>query len=508
MEIHLNGERVEALEGARIRDLLPDRDPHCSVAVIRPLAVSSAQTRHFRITTTVGELVVEITGALPGFAPDAPDALDHLRLHWLDRYAAAFGPFPSGILPDKAAYRYERGDVILGCGGYDPARSYLIFAKMRHSADHGAPVGGGVVGRVVSGRSILDRWNQGDRFVSVERMLSSESGSESFTTRDDSLPLEDGMHIVTGIEAVVSGCETDTIDIRAAKSAEHFLAAMKDGHFVVGRAGSTHILDSRMIPTPVPPELIAARREGSITVRTEGRSSGGVYISTSDMTGSSAHTVVGRINRGLELIGLAQEGDVLCIRVEPERFDLVGLSLEDARAVAERRHVALTIDKTEGSRVVVEQKPATTLEVLAAGAATLSTRSLEDVIAIRLDDAHAPITTAIFREITGLKTHSVGKLPLFFQFEDVYLFKPSMATGVGIIPENTPDEEVPALSLAMTNDSRKGAGMVGVRTTSNSEFGPTSEPFTGTNIIGTVLDAEKLKPLKQGTMVFIREVRN
>ena len=32
--------------------------------------------------------------------------------------------------------------------------------------------------------------------------------------------------------------------------------------------------------------------------------------------------------------------------------------------------------------------------------------------------------------------------------------------------------------------------MVGVRTVAGAEFGPTSEPFTGTNIIGKVLDRE------------------
>jgi len=66
---------------------------------------------------------------------------------------------------------------------------------------------------------------------------------------------------------------------------------------------------------------------------------------------------------------------------------------------------------------------------------------------------------------------------------------------------------VPAFILAMTNDSRRGVGMVGVRTTSNAEFGPTSEPLTGTNIIGKVLDTEKLAGLREGSTVYVREVK-
>jgi UPF0288 family protein (methanogenesis marker protein 3) len=79
-------------------------------------------------------------------------------------------------------------------------------------------------------------------------------------------------------------------------------------------------------------------------------------------------------------------------------------------------------------------------------------------------------------------------------------------TGVNIIPENTPATEVAAASLAITNDSRKGSGMVGVRLSKNREFGPTSEPFEGTNIIGRVLDTGKLKNFKEREKVFIREV--
>ncbi len=66
---------------------------------------------------------------------------------------------------------------------------------------------------------------------------------------------------------------------------------------------------------------------------------------------------------------------------------------------------------------------------------------------------------------------------------------------------------VPAHALGMTNDSRKGTGMIGVRINEHTEFGPTAEPFDATNIIGTVLQPEKLAGLKDGSPVFIREVK-
>ncbi|MDD5419090.1 MAG: methanogenesis marker 3 protein, partial [Methanomicrobiaceae archaeon] len=297
------------------------------------------------------------------------------------------------------------------------------------------------------------------------------------------------------------------IDVGTAASTEHLLRTLQDGRFVVGRASSTHIRDERRIRTEVPAEYPGSRLAGSVTVRATGRSAGGIYIYTTDLPGSPVHTVVARVTGGVELAALAQEGDLLCIEIEPERFDVVGLPVQEATAAAHERGIELAVDVGADDRVVVDQKPATTLEVLEGGRATLGTKSLEEVIDIRLDDERAPLTCAVFREITGLLEHAVGRIPFFFRFEDVYLFKPSIARGTSINPENTPSGEVPPFTLAMTNDSRKGSGMVGVRTTSSTEFGPTSEPFSGTNIIGSVLHPEKLARLKEGRMVYIREVR-
>jgi UPF0288 family protein (methanogenesis marker protein 3) len=98
-------------------------------------------------------------------------------------------------------------------------------------------------------------------------------------------------------------------------------------------------------------------------------------------------------------------------------------------------------------------------------------------------------------------------LPVFMKFEDVILFRPEIPAGIKLNPENSPVDEAPAAGLAITNDSRKNAGLVGVRLSANREFGPTSEPFDGTNLIGRVIDTGKLKKVKERENVYIREVR-
>ena len=508
MEIHLDGERIEVPAGARLGDILPGRDVRCSVAVILPtLEEDAAESQEVRFVTSAGDMVVEM--ADPGVVSRLfrPGLAERLRLHWQDRYAAAFGPFESGVRPAREPGRYERGDVILGCGGYDPTQSYLIFARMRHTADYGAPADGGVIGRVVTGRGLLDRIAEGDRIIEVERIFRHADRSHAVITHDAAFQLEDGMQVISYVEGEVLGFGGDGIDTRVARSVEHFLLSVQSGRFLVDRSSSTHIADAHLVPTKVPAEFSGPRLEGTITVRTAGKSSGAVYIYTQGVSASPAHTVVGRVVHGIELVRFAGEGDLLAIRVEPEQFDLVGFTLAGAEEFVARRGVSLTADAAEGDRVVVGQTPATTLEVLAAGAVRVATEPSDHVISITLDEAAAPRSVTIFREVTGLKHHAVGKMPLVFRFEDVSLFKPKIGKGVGIIPENTPAGEVPAFTLAMTNDSRRGAGMVGIRTTPNAEFGPTAEPLTGSNVIGKVLDAGNLAGMREGTTVYVREVK-
>jgi putative methanogenesis marker protein 3 len=437
-----------------------------------------------------------------------PSLGDGIALHWSDRYAAAFGPFPQQFSPARRAFLYDRGDVILGCGGYDPARSYLIFAKMRHSSDLGAPEQGGVLGRVVSGRGVIDRWTTGDRITGVAPVISWADTTQSFTTRDMTTPLEEGMQVVTHVVIHADGYKEGDIATGSAASVEKMLLALKDRHFIVGMSASTYIQDPRSAGTDVPEENTAGRREGSVTLRTRGKSRGSVYIYTTDIPSIPSHTVTGQVVHGIELAKLARQGDALCVGVLPDRFDLIGLPLDEAIPIAESRGIGLKYEKKPGAQLVVDQDPATTLECLAARSATLSIISRDRVIDIRLDDTHAPRSCEIFRRISGLDLHAVGKIPFLFNFEEVFLFKPPIPHGMRIDPENAPREVAPAGTLAITNDSRKGAGLVGVRLSENREFGPTSEPFEGTNLIGWVIDTEKLKGLKENETVYIREVVN
>lgn len=506
--INLDGEKLETGPDSTLASILSGHEPGCCVAIIRPAVKEQAKTSSLAITTTAGILTIEVQGQAASFL-ESPGIIEQLRLHWTDRYASAFGPFPSGIRPERKPHLYDRGDVILGCGGYEPARSYLIFSRVRHSADHGAGECGGIVGTIVSGRAVLDRFASGDRITKIEPVVSWADTSRSFTTTDMSLALEDGMQIVTRMKIMAQGYTLDKITTEAAGSVEHMLLALQSGKYTVGRATSTHILDPRLAGTEdVPKEFRRPRREGTVTVRATGKTAGGVYIYRADVPSSLVHSVTGQVVQGIELAKLAREHDIFAVSVEPARIDLLGLPFSKAQEICTARGVSLSSDKQDAGRIVVSQEPGTTLDVLAEGAVKVTTAPLEKVIDIMLDDKTAPLSCDVFRRVTGLNQHDAGMMPVFFKFDDVVLFKPEIPAGLKLNPENTPKDEAPAAALAITNDSRKGTGLVGVRLSASKEFGPTSEPFEGTNIIGRVIDTDKLKKVREKETVYIREVRS
>jgi putative methanogenesis marker protein 3 len=505
--IHLDGKRVDITEGTTLGSILSHHPAGLSVGIVRPSTQEQARTGNLTVTTSAGEVTIEIVAKNYDFL-ESSEIVQKLAFHWGDRYAAAFGPFPSSVHPSRKPNLYERGDVILGCGGYEPARSYLIFSKTRHSADHGADESGGIFGKVVSGKAVLDRWTTGDRITRIEPVVSWADTSRSFTTTDMDLIIEEGMQITTHLNVIAQGYAGERISTEASGSVEHMLLALKSGKFKVNRATSTHILDSSLTGSAgIGAEFRHPRREGTVTVRTSGKLEGGIYIYRDDVPSSLVHNVAGQVIHGIELVKLAQEGDILAVSIQPQRIDLLGLSLAKAREISKEQDILMNIDSEEGERIVVSQEPGNTLDVLKEGTVTVTTAPLERVIDIKLDDEKAPISCDVFRRITGLKEHDAGMMPVFFKYDDVVLFKSPIPPGIKINPENTPKDEVPAAALAITNDSRKGAGLVGVRLSANKEFGPTSEPFEGTNIIGYIIDTEKMKNVKEKEITYIREVK-
>lgn len=517
ISILLNGETADVPKGTILKNLLPDHPANCGVVVLHAAkpgddaAKPSRETSHLRFVTTAGDIVMEL---LPGVVLPVPtgDVADtNLRVHWEDKYAAAFGPFHADFIPDHTSYRYDRGVVSLGCGGYDAETSYLMFSRVQHMADHGAAAGGAILGTAISGRGIMNRWRNGDRITRIERVFSLIDKTDATVTTDLSFEVEAGMQIFSEVLIRAEGYHDDhtEIDTSCTDSVEHLLFTLRKSEFLIDRTASAYIRDHVEGKLAVPMELQKLRREGTVTIRTSGKGSGAMYIYATDVPSNQYHTRAGTVTRGIELARFAGAGAKLSVKVVPDQLDLRGLPLGVAVSRAKARGLRVLADNRDvNGRVVINQNPATTLEILKEGKVALTTVALDDVIDITLDYDRAPKTVDLFRRVTGLKVYAIGTMPFFYNIdEEMYLFRPDFDSDANIIPENVPICQVLPYALAITNDARKSCGMTGVRTITNKEYGPTGEPFEGTNIIGTIVDTHKLPLIKEGATVFIREVK-
>ena len=129
------------------------------------------------------------------------------------------------------------------------------------------------------------------------------------------------------------------------------------------------------------------------------------------------------------------------------------------------------------------------------------------LVSVELYDDLAPKTLDFFRHAIDLQFKPVGALPIMMTYENTYIFKAEKAAEKykEILPENVPQGKVAAGELGVTNQAAKRHGMVGVKLEDDDLFGPTGEKFTSTNIIGRILEPEKLKGMKDGDIMYVIE---
>lgn len=504
--VQVNDKKVRLPAGSKISDALAAAGyKHFENTVIGIIAGREEARKEvateFRIITTRGELKIELTGdALKPVWLESYSRFIGSKAKWMTGQAIAFGPAESGVSAGKSDSEHARWDVSFGTGGYDAKSTYLIISKVDHSSDYGVRGGGGFA-RVISGRSVLSSLGNDDVIKSIEPVIKLEVFANKQVTTDVSIPLEEGMEIYTEAEVEMVP--------KAKDGAEHFYAAVKSGSFKVDFAASSFISTDAMLGDACPYENLAARSEGTVSVRTSGSGRGRIYISKTDMTSNIYHSIVGRVTKGLELIRITSPGQHIAIKTTPRRMSMMGYSFEVAGKLLDQAGIKYEKAGYQGEdSVIVDQEPRTTMEIFSSGKVKLIGLKRENLIEIKLYEDKAPATTEYFRRASGLKEHAVGALPLFFKYEETMLFKGKPVSVGELIPENKPEEgsTVKAGEIGMTNMASKHAGMIGVRFAENAKFGPTGEKYAETNIIGRIVNLDKLKYMKEKDMVYFIEV--
>ena len=501
--IEVNGLKLEVKEGAVLKDVLELSKafyhPGTTLGILKAGTKKEEATSEYKILTTKGEFRIELAGDHANWTRFKDDLI-HIKAHWETANSIAFGPFETDVVPERVEKKFNRYDVFFGTGGYDAKNTYLMFSKVKHFSDYGSPKDA-VFGKIISGKGVIASLKQGDTITKIEPVIKWETLLDKICTTDLTTKLEDGMRIFTYFKV-------DLVN-EAPEGAEHFLALIRKKIFSVDTFTNSFISDDGLKGEGCPYEHWEARSEGTLAVRTDGLGNGRIYIYKGDRTSSAVHSVVGHVTDGLELVRIAQAGDKLTVISNPERVMVQGMGFTQAEKILTMR--GLKLEKrgyTGEDAIIVEQDPDTTIEIISnGGIAGLGVRS-DKIIDVTFYDDLAPKTLDFFRHSLRLKDRPLGPLPVFFTYENTYLFRSEKEAEAykEINPENIPKKEVKAGEIAVTNQAAKRYGMIGVKLVDDAKYGPTGEKFECTNIIGKVIHPERLKEIKQGDIVYIREV--
>lgn len=508
ISVEVNGQKLILPAGSTLGDALkisgaPYNDG-TAIGILKGTAEKRKEAvTEYAINTPKGEFRIEIN------KPELPSGklwAKHFKeyegkpVHWATPEALAFGPFEAEIKPSHGTRNFKEFDVLFGAGGFDPLNTHLILSRKRHSAEYGVPEDG-VFASVVTGRNILFRLSREDVILSIEPIIEWEQLSEKICTTDLSTPLEDGNGIFTYFEVELSR--------NSPIGAEQFYALTREGTLDTDIITSSFISDDTLKGEPVPYENFEPRSEGAISIRTVGYGMGRTYISKDERPSSLVHSVVGHVTGGIELIKLAEKGQKLSVECIPPQIVLLGHSFQEVEPVLSYIGVELIKDGYIGEdSIIVSQDPPTTLEILGEAKVTAYAVSRAKLIEIEFNPEKAPKSVDFFRHALGLKTKTVGKLPVYMIYDDTYLFKTEkeVVKYKEILPENTPTDKVLAGEIGITNQAAKRMGTIGVRLVDDDLFGPTGEKFSSTNIIGRIIDPQRLIGIKKGDAIYVSEV--
>jgi len=507
LRVFVDGKEIELAAGACLADALQKAGSNPAkgaiVGVVKGRGEKSRQTNSYWLNTTKGKIRIELLeNELQKIWHEVVENISGSQVRWASADGIAFGPFSSRISFARDAHEYNRWEVVLGAAGFDADNTQLIFMQRRHSAVYGTPKDGGVFAHVVGGKNTLDRLEIGDRIESIEPIVEWQDLTEKTSTLDLTLPVEEGMEIYTRVQA-------ELIE-DAPLGAEFFLALTRDGTFRVDSVSSSYISSDHLLTEHVAYEHREPRLEGVVTVRTTGRGLGRIFIYKHDRTSNPSHSVVARVIKGMDMVKLAKPGQMITFDVTPERIMLLGKFLVDARQEMEQRGIEAEVEGYEGEdAVVVKQEPGATMEILKAKRVRISSIPSNRLISVQLYHDLAPKSLDYFRHVTGLKEKPVGPLPVYFTYENTLLFKPEVeaVSYKELLPENKPTGPVPAGSIGISNQVSKKIGLVGIRLEEDKRYGPSGEKFEATNIIGRVLEPDKLRDVKEGETIYIREER-
>ncbi|MDI6643705.1 MAG: methanogenesis marker 3 protein [Methanobacteriaceae archaeon] len=509
MKVKVNGEEIEIPDGSTIREAIKISDAlyedGCVLGVIKGKEEFERHVNKYKIKTTKGSIIIELL-------EDAPidlvetwkriyKKLEDLRIRWTSSSEVSLGPLKTELVPSKEEYTYNRWDVVMSLSGFSADATHIILNKEKHAAVYGAPADNhGIFARVIGGKRTIMKLTDEDYIKNIKPVVERKSIVNSAAITDLDTIITEGNEIFTYVKVILSD--------KSPQSAEQFFSLSEDGKIKVDYESDSFIGLYDLQGLEKDPEFIDQRRRGTITLRNIGKGVGRIYIYREDRVSTPSHNLVGHVEKGMELVDISRYQDYLTVKTEPERLMVMSMTQKKADDYLNNRGVQqIRKGVTDDNAIVVEQYPRYSLEILKEAKVETLGISPDELIYVNLNDA-SPRSSWYFRKVTGLLDAPVGFLKVHFAFPGmkVMMFEGQSKEAKGIVPENSPENCVKAGEIGITNMSRRHIGMIGVRFEDNDEFGPTGEPFNGTNIIGKIVKGlNNLEKFKEGDIVYVAE---
>jgi len=508
MKVQVNGDEIELTSGSTIKEAIEAAQaPYLPGSVLGVVKGREEVERHvnkYRLKTNQGSIIIELLKEAPIELIDLWKERYHdfsgLRVRWITSQEASVGPIATSLTPSHEEHSYQRWDVIFSLSGFTADATHIIFSKDKHHAVYGAPKGNsGVFARVVGGKRTIMKLTDDDHVLEVKPVVERKSIVKSAAIIDLETQLSEGNQVFTYLLVEP--------EPRSPQSVEHFYALSEAGKLRVDYDSNSFLGSYGLQGIKREIEWADKRKRGIITLRNQGKGMGRIYIYREDRVSTPSHNVLGKVVKGMQLVDIARYDDEVTLRIHPERIMTLAMTQKEAEQFLSAQGVKqVRSGLDDDGAVVVRQEPHYTMEIIEKGEVTTFGVKEEDMVELELYE-EAPRSTWYFQKITGLLDAPVGSLRVNFAFPgmNLMMFHGDSREARGLIPENSPEGHAGAWEIGLTNMSRRHIGMLGIRFEDHDEFGPTGEPFQGTNILGKVIKGmENLKKFKEGETVYVR----
>ncbi|GAA5819238.1 MAG: methanogenesis marker 3 protein [Methanobrevibacter sp. CfCl-M3] len=509
MLVKVNGEEVNLPENSTIKDAIEKtnalHNPKSIISLIKGTKELEQNITKYKIKTTVGNVIIELSSensVLTELWRNRYQEFENKKIRWTTSNEIAVGPIVTDLTPSSEEFDYKQGDVILSLSGFSNESTHLIILKEDSIGTYSTPeINQGIFARVIGGKRTLNNLTSEDHIIGIEGVVERKTVTDSASISDLNTVLKEGNQIFT---YVLIKPNQDS-----PKSVEHLFSLIEDDVIKADYESNSFLGFYRMESISKDPEYSTIRKRGSVTLRNTGKGIGKVYIYREDRAQSPAHTFIGFVENGMELIDTANTGDFITVKTDPERIMTMTMTQKEANEFLAIQNIKQVREGVlDDDALIVSQNPMNTIDILKEKKVKTIGIVEDDLVLVDIYDEKAPRSSWYFKKVTNLIEKPIGALKIHFTVRDmkIVIFEGNSKEAKGLIPENTPKNSIFSGTLGITNMSRKNVGLIGVRFEDNNEYGPTAEPFDGTNLIGRVIsDPKILEKLKDGEIVYIKE---